>query len=473
MSLVRFLAPLLPLWAVILPCEAGARQGQAERPRITAIRVTDGAIIVDGSDSDWQRAGEALKQCGAGSVDPKLLTFVNTDRGAYLGPDDNSCEVRVAVDSANLYVLANVRDDLLFNESILPDIYNGDDIEFYIDANPPGQQFAKTKNENVRKFIFVPAYVLPGSDKGLIWQQDTCPGVAMASRLRPWGYTIEVKIPKALFSNWKAHPDQETVGFDVQLNDCDSPGLDGPHPCMKFARFLLSPAPHFSSPQALGELKFDGKPVVFSPAMEKGEGKLPADKLIESIKSATDETAESVAQDILDSIADDRAAEIAGAALAAKPRFVRRAGLIVFAKRPELSAPVELLQTLTEPSLKAYGESGNAELVSYGLVALAERKKLPAKRWFGFYSRVSDPRIRLTFVWCLGVNGDRESVQDLTKLLYDGNLRVRIKAALALGRIGDSSAISALEEMAKNDPHHYGRTEAERAIGQVKGNAKP
>lgn len=468
-------APLavLLLWALIPLVPVSVCADQPVRAQATALRVPDGTIVVDGRDDDWQRTGEALQRCKSISTDPKLLTFVNPDRGVYLGPDDNSCEVWLAADSANLYLLANVRDDLLFNDSICPDIFAGDDFEIYLDANPPEQQFAKTKNENVRKFVFVPAYILRGDDKGSIWQPDTNPGVTLASRLRPWGYTIEAKIPKALFPNWKTNPDQETIGFDVQVNDADSPGLDGPHTSMKFARFLLSPAAHFASPAALGALKIEPQPVTLTPAAEADTKKLRPEEVIDQVKTATDENAEKTAQLILDNISDDHAAEITAAALTAKPRLVHKAGLLVLAKRPQLAAPIEALQAALEPNARAYGEFGNAELVSYGLVALAERHKLPAKQWFGFYSRVADPRIRLTFLWCLGINGDRESIPNLTKLLYDGNLRVRIKAAMALGQLGDPTAISALEEMVKNDPHHYARNEAERAIQQIKEHAKP
>lgn len=441
------------------------------RPSATALRVPDGAIVVDGRDDDWLRAGEALKRCRSVSNDPKLLTFINTDRGVYQGTDDFSLETWQAADSANLYILANVHDQALFNDAGAADIYAGDDFEVYIDANSTTTQFAKEINENVRQLIFEPAFANPAFPNGLIWQVDKCPGVTMASSLRPWGYTIEIKIPKALFPNWKAHPEQDTVGLDIQINDADSPGLDGPHPSNKFAGFLLSPAAHFMSPRELGVLKVEAKSVDLTPATieEARKDNLSPDELIEKIKAANEQTAESLAQSVLDNIAGERAADIAAVALTSKERALRKAGLVILAKRPLLPAPIEALQTALEPKFGGYGDLGEAvDLVNYGMVALAERGKLPAKHWFGSYSRVTDPQVRLTFVWCMGANGDREIIPDLSKLLYDGNLRVRIKAAMALGQLRDPAALPALEEMVANDPHHYARGEATNSIALIK-----
>ncbi len=459
------------LWFIVLLFLTAAVAQPPVRPSATALRVPDGAIIVDGRDDDWQRAGEALKRCRSVSNDPKLLTFINTDRGVYQGTDDFSLETWLAADSANLYILADVHDQALFNDAGAADIYAGDDFEVYIDSNLPAAQFAKEMNENVRQLIFEPAFVNPAFPNGLIWQVDQCPGVTMASRLRPWGYTIEIKIPKALFPNWKAHPEQDTVGLDFQINDADSPGLDGPHTSNKYAGFLLSPAAHFMSPQELGVLKVEAKPIDLTPAaIDEALGKkgLLPDDLMEKIKAANEQNAESLAQAVLDNIAGERAADIATVALASKERALHKAGLVILAKRPQLPAPIEALQTTLEPKFSGYGELGEAaDLVNYGLVALAERGKLPAKRWFGGYSRVADPQVRLTFVWCLGANGDREIIPDLAKLLYDGNLRVRIKAAMALGQLRDPAALPALEEMVANDPHHYARGEATNSIALI------
>jgi HEAT repeat protein len=59
-------------------------------------------------------------------------------------------------------------------------------------------------------------------------------------------------------------------------------------------------------------------------------------------------------------------------------------------------------------------------------------------------------------------------VPQLSRLLYDSNLRVRIKAVIALGQLGDAAAVSALEEMAAHDPHGYGKDGAKAALARIK-----
>jgi hypothetical protein len=465
---------LLPRGFTVALLFLAAMSAQAvARPSILAMRVPDNAITIDGRDTDWQQAGAALAKYTYTMNEAKQLGSANTDRGAYQGPQDMSFDVRLAADGSNLYILADIHDQLLFNDAGKDDIYNGDDVEVYVDANPPDKQFAKDKNDNVHQFIFIPAYMNPGFPDGLIWQADQYPGVQMASRLHPWGHTIKIKIPKALFPQWKEHPEQNVIGFDFQVNDADSPGLDGPHSSIKYWAYLLTPAPHFQSPEALSTLSIEAQPVAMGKASDASAKKIAADELIAMLKTATVQNADTLAQQVFDRIGDERAGEIAAAALACQPKALKKAGLYFYAKRPALAAPVEVLQAMLEPKVGDGDEFGDPELISYAMVALAERGKLPAKRWFGFYTRLADPQVRLTFVWCLGANGNKEIVPDLTKLLFDGNLRIRIKAVMALVRLGDPAAIPALEEVAVNDPHHYVRGEAENAVKTLKQGIKP
>jgi len=446
---------------------AVARAQDTPRPEIAAIRLPDGAVVVDGFDTDWLRAGEDLPRCKAVSADPRLFAFAQPLRGGYAGPDDLSLEAWLATDSAAFYILANVRDQLLANTSSESLPFFGDDFEVFIDASPAAERFAQTKGDNFRQLVFVPAYVNTAFTSVLIWSEKDAAGVAVASRARPWGYTIELKIPKALFPNWQAHPDLDSIGFDIGINEADAPGVDCAHPAIKGALMLLKAAPHFMSPRELGLLHLEQKPAALAQPLQA----VPppsVDQLVAALPAATDATAADLAQQVLDFLPRPEAALAATAALGCKQRPLQRAALYVFAKRPEAPAPAEAIQAFLAPAANAYGGIADVDLHQYAMMALAPRGKLPTvPDIFGLYARAEDPALRLTYVWALGVNGDRAIVPELVKLLYDGNLRVRMMAALSLGLLSDPLAIEPLKEMAAHDPHHYGRNQADISLKRI------
>ena len=115
--------------ALLLPLAAYASADEPARPQVTALRLPDNSITVDGLDADWQAAGEALNRCTAASADRKMFGSPNPDRGEWTGPDDCSLTVRLAHDSQNLYVLGDVRDQFLTNTSSVAMPFFGDDFE--------------------------------------------------------------------------------------------------------------------------------------------------------------------------------------------------------------------------------------------------------------------------------------------------------------------------------------------------------
>lgn len=439
----------------------------ADRPRILGLRVPDNSIVVDGQHADWERAGVAFTQGGVSASEASHLEYANPDRGGFGGGSDCSYTLWAAMDTQYLYLYAEVRDQVLVNEVGKDEIFCGDDFEVFIDANPPADRFAKKGNENVRQFIFLPGWVNSQQPAGVIWQPEKNPGVKMASRIKPDGYALEVAIPKALFPAWQAHPETNSVGIDVVVNDADAPGLDGPHATVKYAVFLLSAGFHPGSPEKLGTLDFQPAPPL-APMLPETAKPTPS-ALLAALSSAKADPV-LLAQQVLDCIGDDQAAELAAAALAHPSPVVRKAGLYLLAKRPALSAPVaSLIAVLARPSKEqGYAQYDDHDLRTYAMMALALRGKLPVNDSFGFYTRLASAQsLELTYLWCLGVNSDRAAVPHLCHLLYDSNLRVRIKAAMALGCLGDPAAVPALEEMAANDPHHYGRNEAKAALGRI------
>jgi len=423
----------------------------ADRPTCHGFRVPENAIKIDGQSDDWAACLGDLDASATFANDAAHTTFHFDERGSFTGPKDLSLKAWCAVDPENLYVFAEVHDQILINDAGPANAFSGDDLEVFIDANDPASRFAAKTNENVRQLIFVPAFVNPRFKQTFVWHKEQCPGVVAASRLRPWGYTIEIKIPKALFPNWQAHPDLDSIGFDLCANDADASGVDLYHAALKDAMFLLAPAAHFQSPAKLGQLSFDGKPAKALP------------------KVVVPEVSE--AEQLLDAIAAPDVARIE-TALASRDEAGRKAAVEILAKRPELNVPVDaLLQMVTPDAKSGYGQLGAPDLLTYALIALAERQQLPVAKLFGTYARVGDPALRLTFIWCCGIQGDQSVAPELAKLLYDGSVRIRMMAAISLAALGARAVLPALQELRDNDPHPYGRGQAEWALKQIQENA--
>jgi HEAT repeat protein len=83
-----------------------------------------------------------------------------------------------------------------------------------------------------------------------------------------------------------------------------------------------------------------------------------------------------------------------------------------------------------------------------------------------------DPNIRL--IECLGHIGDKRLTPRLIELLGHEDASIREFAAHALGRIGDSRALSSLEHLARTDPYQYAngvygvREAARKAIERIR-----
>ncbi len=437
---------------------AGFVRADWVRPVARGLRVPNGAIVIDGDDADWARfAGYADHRITAAQDDHYV--FRNADRGAYGGAADSSITACFAEDRAYLFVIADVHDDILVNDADLAQPFFGDDFELFVDANPPAARFATRQNANVRQLIVLPAYLNPKLPQGGVWQAETCPGVVFASRLRPWGYTVELQVPKALFPAWRDDPWMPTVGVDLSANDADAAGVDVVHPAIKGVNFLLSPGNHFLEPSKLGQLAFDdpgvrGKRV----APPKAQSAL---RLTRALFKAKPSTADALAQAALDTLPTADAAAVAQAAAASPVAAVHTAGLRMQAKRHELGAGMATLLYYAKPSPERAA-------CTYALLALAERHSLPLDLCDAYLAQ-PDPGLRLTYLYAVGVNGDKTAVGKLLPVLKDANLRVRMMAALALGLLGDPTALDALRIMSKDDAQQYARLQATQAIARFGG----
>jgi len=428
-----------------------------------AMRVPTGSISVDGLFSDWQRAGEALSRYRVVSDREGLWLPADPDLGTSGGPADSSLTAYLAVDADALYLYADVHDQVLVNSSDDKAPYTGDDFEVFVSAGPEEARFGDTKTVDYRQFVFLPAFVNTAYKNTIIWQANELPGVQAASRLQPWGYSIEVRIPRALFPYWAAHPAQTSIGFDCQINDADAPGIDCHHPSVKGARQLLSSGRHFQSPALMGQLDLDPAATPMQPGTPPRKV-LTTRRLCAALKSVQPNAAEGLAAEVLAHIAARDARQVATAAVQSSDEIVQRAGALILAQRPDLPAPYTRLRQLLAPDPQQGPIFTHPALRAYVMRALAERGKLPVDPEYASYLTAQDIPLHLTWVWCLGRNGDLRATPALCTALHDPNVRVRMQAGLACSLLRDPACLPALRDVEQHDADVYVRKQATLAI---------
>jgi len=432
---------------------APAQTSAPARPQFTAIRVPDGAMNIDGRFDDWARMGsQTFNRCRTAPDTARLWSLADESRGKYMGDRDCGVVLFFAHDSINLYILAFVQDQFLTNTAGEHNPHEGDDFELFIDANAADHRFADKVNENVRQYILVPANVNLKWSEPYIWtsnKQADKPKVA--TRLLPFGYAIEIAIPKASFPYWKEHPELDAIGFDGMITDADAPGIDIHHPAMKGALYFGTAERHVTSPKHLSLLKLEAEPVTLTAA--KPTTMPTAKEMLDQLAAKTRGSAVMlVAMRVLDMIDDAKAADVASAAIGHESTQVQKAGLQILAQRPKLDAPVEkIVDVVKTMAVKEDLDSQSA--AQYGLVALAVRKKMPVADLKDACLKTNDPALVLTYAWCCGINGDKAATPILADLLKNNkNPRVQMMAALAMGLLQDKAAIEPLTQ-AKSDPN--------------------
>jgi hypothetical protein len=313
----------------------------------------------------------------------------------------------------------------------------GDELELFIDANAPQDRFGDKYNENSRQMIFVAGHVNPKWPAALIWQKEKNPGVKAASRLRPWGYTMEIQIPKALFPYWKDHPELDAIGLEGLVSDADAPGLDIHDAALKGALFFFTYYNyHFLSPKKLSRLNLEKEPVTLAKMPPAG-------------KPPEAESADALLQ-LLDS---NKPWKVPTAAVVEKwSPEMQKAILFLLARQPDARIS-DYPSAAVIKELSAREDMQSHAAAQYALEALAARHAMPVADLYEPCGKSEDGSLVLTYAWCCGANGDAAAATPrLTELLGHKIVRVRMMAALALGMLKDKAAVEPLKKLAEQDP---------------------
>lgn len=411
---------------------------QSARPSMQAYRVADGAIKVDGRLDEWPTMPIEKGYARVAIARERDTLKFPLMRGALMGPADFSVYPEAAVDDQYLYISANITDQIMMHAGTAETAWDGDDFEVYVDASPADKRFAEGINTNSKQFIFVPENIMDGVEGTFIWHAKDNPGVKAASRLTPMGYTIEVAIPKALFPNWKADTNLDAVGFEIQCGDLDTPGPLGHDAGPKTQIFVMQPAQHFMSSAKLGLLKIDEQvtPVHNEPRMYK----LTADY--------------AEAQKILDRwSAPVNLGGVApnwSALLDPANPLTRKAVAFVLERNPMMDDPAKLIAILDEKPVEGI-EQITQEARPYAMIALAERKQLPAQKTFDLFAKSDDLILAQTAIWCLGKNGDKSIAPKLAEIYPGAKDLTKEYIAMSLAELGDATGAATLRDLVVRD----------------------
>jgi len=214
---------------------ADAEVQSASIPEAIAWEVTE-AIVIDGNLEEWNLSSPIVLD-----NESHLIRYTEgVIGGEWTGPLDFSAKVYLMWDRFNLYVGAEVKDDIpfMYRTGFRLDLV--DSLGLYLSTNPSADP-ARTSYESTdfRVLLVIDNnWFDTGIDRDMVenragietrgmygWYQFD--GYKAAVREIEGGYTFEAKIPWSTFSSDEiplfVPVKGMTIGFDVELNDCDSP----------------------------------------------------------------------------------------------------------------------------------------------------------------------------------------------------------------------------------------------------------
>ncbi len=140
------------------------------------------------------------------------LNKITLSSAPILSTEDLAATYQVMWDDNNLYILAEVQDDILINDS--PENWEDDGVEIYIDGNNN-----KGSSYDANTFQWVFGW---GDNAPMEYSKNNITGVSFAQLDRTGGYIMEISIP---WSTIGTIPSADNlIGIDIHVNDDDNGG---------------------------------------------------------------------------------------------------------------------------------------------------------------------------------------------------------------------------------------------------------
>jgi hypothetical protein len=180
------------------------------RPQAKAMR-RERAPAIDGGLGDWANVAPVVVDGGS-----------HVQIKDWKGPEDCSARVWTGWDEANLYVAAEVRDDVFDQKHTGADIWQGDCIQMAICPGPPR---GEPGYDGIIEFGLAQT---PSGPQVFQWhpQARAVEGARLVVRSTPGRLVYEAAIPWASLGAWRPTAGQ-SVGWTFTVNDADGSGFRG------------------------------------------------------------------------------------------------------------------------------------------------------------------------------------------------------------------------------------------------------
>jgi len=175
---------------------------------------------VDGDLGEWTALAAQPLNTAAQVVLGKPSPMFEKVAGTWWGPEDLSGKLWFARGADSLWVAVDVTDDSLTPPQVLPQAYEWDCVELFLDGRAPQEQATSSYGPGVVQVFIAP----PDVDGRCAVQfcQGSLQGIEARGRRRAGGYTVEVCVPlsRANFPALDTGPGG-LMGLDVALDDAD------------------------------------------------------------------------------------------------------------------------------------------------------------------------------------------------------------------------------------------------------------
>lgn len=203
--------PPPPTANVPIPSNIRLRVGNG--PDALAPHFALGQFVLDGQLNEWASVGVPL-------------TFAHFGADAWQGPQDLSGTGWLGWDDNNLLFAASVRDDTRVQTASSWEMFRGDSVELWIDADLQGDFDAAVGDGDDWQFGFSPGDFQRLAPEGVVYipVRDASLNQQVGVEAKPAGdgYTLEARIP---WSALRVRPQSGLVlGYTIDLSDNDVPG---------------------------------------------------------------------------------------------------------------------------------------------------------------------------------------------------------------------------------------------------------
>jgi hypothetical protein len=229
---------ITPLAAATAPARPGVRLRTGSGPDALARRMPAEQFVLDGQLTEWRSAGIPL-------------TLVHFGPESWQGPADLSGTAWLGWNEQNLLLAMDVQDDVHAQTQRGWEMFRGDSVEMWIDADLQGDFDQPAGNADDWQFGFSPGDFQLLAPEGVVYiplrDVNLNRQILVNAQRTATGYTLEASIPWAML---QVQPQPGLVlGYTIDTSDNDLPGT-----AQQQTQVTHNPHFQFQSPTTFGNL---------------------------------------------------------------------------------------------------------------------------------------------------------------------------------------------------------------------------